>query len=144
MTDKNTTKIKEFLRTSNGKAIAVIALIIIIALVMSWFNKADAGGYHHVNNYTTNNYTSNYSSKAMGACALGTAQAQINPDVHSNDHQWGIGVGHCEGGSEENALAVGYASRVDTGANHKSMFNLSIGRSSDEVTAFGAGINFHF
>jgi hypothetical protein len=128
----------------NKKSMIIIGLVVVLALVSWWFNRAEASRYHNnVTNITNNTYVDK-SSEAMGACALGTAQAQIHPTIDSKHHQWGIGAGFCEGDTEEKALALGYARQVSKGPKHYSLINFSLGRSSDEVTSIGAGFNWHY
>lgn len=101
-----------------------------------------ASGYHST---TINNSTFvDKSSQAMGVCALGKAGAQFHPSIFSNHHQYGIGVGLCDGDTSESAVDLGYAHVIERTNKHVIMLGGSIGRSTDNVTAIGFGFNSHF
>jgi hypothetical protein len=141
-------KLKALLGTKKGKMLGLVVVFIIIAVASTYFNKAEARGWGNTTNITNNTYEGDKyegDEAAVGACALGTAQSQFHATINSNQWQYGIGAGHCEGrGREDNALSLGFAHRINRDSKHAMMGSFSIGRSSDEITAIGFGINGHF
>ncbi len=111
----------------------------VVLVLLLFTQQALAGGYTTINNTYVDK-----SSQAMGACALGQAASQFHPSIFSKHHQYGIGVGHCDGDSSENAVGFGYARVLERTNKHAYMLGGSIGRSTDNVTALGFGFNSHF
>ena len=131
--------------SKNQIAIATILVLVLLAII--YYTTADARGYHSTIVNNVNNVNNTYidqSTEAMGACALGTAQAQIHPSIFSKHHQWGIGAGQCHGDTDELAVAAGYHHVLKRNGGHVQLIGGTIGRSTDEVTAIGFGYNNHF